>query len=139
MHIHTYFITLAENKEDAESNVVNWIDDHYDKEFYDYGGLDEGETTFLLQDVLNTLKESRDYTENVILPAVIEDMEHYKETGNRSLEGYSHIRYGNILSEDFCADMPYFNIDDWYWTIPSEVPKEAEGCQWYAIKVDLHY
>jgi hypothetical protein len=80
MHKHTYFLTLAENAEDAKSTVESWIDDHYEREFYDYGGLEESEDeiAFPVKEVLKELEERREYTENETLPDVEKDIEKYK-------------------------------------------------------------
>jgi len=141
MHLHTYFLTLAEDVDDAKSNVESFIEDRFEKEFFDYGGLEESEKeiAFPLSEVLDRLKKSMDYTEKEILPEVENDIEEYKKTGNRTMLGYSHVRYGHILMESLCADMPFFNINCWDWTIPTKVPEEAKGCEWYAVMVDLHY
>jgi hypothetical protein len=139
MHIHTWFLTLAEDAEDAKSTVSGWIDEHFEREFYDYGGLEEGERVSLVSEVIKELNESREYTENEILPEVKRDIEKYNKDGNRSMEGYCYVRYGNILQESFCPDMPYFNIAEWDWSIPTEVPDSAKDCQWFAVRVDLHF
>jgi len=139
MHLLTYFIALAENAEDAKSNVKGFIEDHYEREFYDYGGLEEGEGVFLVGDVVEELKKLRECTENDLLEAVKNDIERYKASGNRTMEGYAHKRYGEILMESFCPDMPFFNIDKWDWSIPTEVPDNAKDCQYFAVRVDLHF
>ena len=139
MHLHTYFIALAESAEDAKSNVEGWIGDHFEREFYDYGGLEEGEGVFLVSEVVKELNASMEYTQNEIMPEVIKDIEKYKKAGDRGMEGYSHVRYGNILQESFCPDMPFFNIDEWDWSIPTEVPENAKDCQYFAVRVDLHF
>jgi len=138
MHLHTDIITLAEDAEDAKSTVSGWIDDHFEKEFYDYGGLEEGEGVALVSDVVKELEEAKKYPEQQLIE-IQKDIEKYKEAGNRGMEGFSHIRYGNILQESFCSDMPFFNIENWDWSIPTEVPENSEGCQWFAVRVDLHF
>ena len=142
MHIHTYFLTLAEDADEAKSNVESFIEDRFEKEFFDYGGLEETEESKLVSsvnDVCIDLRESKFFTENDLLESIRKEIEQWKASGNRTMEGYAHKRYGEILMESFCADMPFFNIENWDWSIPTKVPEEAEGCQWFAVKVDLHY
>jgi hypothetical protein len=141
MHLHTYFITLAEDADDAKSTVDSWIGEQFEKSFFDYGCLEESEDkiVFPVSEVLEQLEKSRNCTEKEILPEVEKDIEKYKADGNRIMLGYSHVRYGNILQENFCADMPYFNIYNWDWAIPTGVPEDENGNNWYAVRVDLHY
>jgi hypothetical protein len=139
MHLYVYIFTLAESVEEAKDDVRYWIDDYANREFFDYGGLAEPETAMLVSEVPATeLEEARAETER--LPPIIEaDITQYKALGNRGMEGYSHIRYGHVLNESLCSDMPYFNKENWDWDIPTKVPEESKGLEWYAVKADLHF
>lgn len=139
MHLHVYIFTLAENAEDAKSNVRYWLDDYAGREFYDYAGLEEPEISMLLKDVpAGELEESLCETER-LFQIIERDIAQYKASGNRDMEGFSHIRYGRILSQSFCDDMPYFNMEYWDWSVPDKVPETATGCEWYAVRADFHY
>jgi hypothetical protein len=35
--------------------------------------------------------------------------------------------------------MPYFNMENWDWSVPDKVPETAAGSDWYAVKADLHF
>jgi hypothetical protein len=143
MHLHCNFITLAENEEDAKSNVCYWIDDYANKEFFDYGGLESseeyaGEEVVLLDEIRERLAEDKAEVDN-LLPLIEHDIQTYKEAGNRKWLGFCHKRYGRILDEDLTSDMPFFNIENWDWSLPVEVPEEAKSNNWYAVRVDLHF
>jgi len=139
MHLHIYLITLAEDEGEATSNVSCFIDDHFEKEFYDYGGLEEPEKVVLLDEVRENLAKEKEEWINEMIPKIENDMILYKEKGFRDQEGYAHKRYGDILCESFCPDMPFFNIDNWDWSLPMEIPEEAKNQKWFAVMVDLHF
>lgn len=138
MHLHCYIITLAMDAEDAKGNVRHWIDDYAGREFFDYGGIAEPEKVVLVNEVREELETSKEDTER-LLPIIENDFIKYKANGDRGWEGYCHKRYGQILSEDLMIDMPFFNIYNWDWSIPSDVPNKTEGSHWYAVMADLHF
>lgn len=142
MHMHVYIITLAENAETAKSSVRSWLDDYADREFFDYGGLEEPEKVVLVSEARDDLEAAKAETER-LLPIIENDISEYKKLGNRGMEGYSHVRYGNILNQSCTSDMPFFNMEDWDWSIPEKIPcfegKELEGMNWYAVMADLHF
>jgi len=143
MHLHCYMITLAESAEDAKSTVEDWIEEHFEREFYDYGGLEKGEEVVLLSEIRERLEAEKAEEVNRLIPEIENEIQKWKESGNRSMEGYSYVRYGNVLQESFCPDMPFFNINDWDWSLPEFVPKDCGDPEsqydWYAVKVDLHF
>jgi hypothetical protein len=126
MHLHVNFITLAENEGDAKSNVRCFIDDYASREFFDYGGLVEPEEVVLLNEIRERLAEDKAEVDN-LLPVIEHDIQTYKEAGNRGWQGFCHKRYGEILSEGLTSDMPFFNIEDWDWSLPTEVPEKSKG------------
>jgi hypothetical protein len=130
MHLHVYIITLAKDAEDAKSKVSCWLDEYAEREFYDYAGIDEPETSLLLKDVPTGELEDARYESERLLPIIEGDIAQYKATGSRGMEGYSHIRYGHILNENLCSDMPYFNMENWDWSVPDKVPETAIGSNW---------
>jgi hypothetical protein len=140
MHVHVYIFTLAESKEDARSNVQCWLDDYAEREFYDYAGIDEQNITMPLSEIPKENLDAVLAETTRFLPIIENDIEQYKKSGNKEMEGYSHKRYGQILMESLSADMPYFNMETWDWQIPTEIPKEAgEHYSWWAVMTDFHY
>jgi len=138
-HLHCYMIALAEDTEDAKSNVRGFIDDYYAREFYDYGGLEEGEEVVLLSEIRESLEATKAKETADRLAEIENEIKNWKAMDNRSMLGFSYVRYGKVLQESFCQDMPLFNIDNWDWSLPTKVPEEANNCNWYAVRADLHY
>jgi len=137
-HLHCYMITLAEDAEDAKSNVRCWIEDRFEKEFFDYGGLEDGEEVVLLSEIRESLEITKVRVTEERLAEIEKDIQKWKDI-NRAMLGFSYVRYGNVFQEGFCSDMPFFNIEDWDWSLPTDAPKKAGKSEWYAVRVDLHY
>jgi hypothetical protein len=145
MHLHCYIIVLAEYAEDAISEVRCWIDDYSGRDFFDYGSVLNGENEdeenyVLLSSVREQLEKDKAETFEKTLPYIMGNIEKCKIGKNRHMEGYWHIYYGRVLAEYPCCDMPFYNLKNEDWSIPTELPKDAlEGYEWYAVRVDLHY
>jgi len=141
MHLHCWFVVLAGNPDEAKSEAETFIEEQHEKQFFDYGGLDEPEEVVPLGEIRERLKEEAEEYTAERLSEIEKDIERWKAMGNRGLLGHSYKRYGEVLSEDFCLDMPLFNITDWSWELPDKVPEgeEYKGHSWYAVRVDLHY
>jgi hypothetical protein len=138
MHLHCNFITLAESVGDAKSNVNCFIDEYAGRYFFDYGGLEEPDEPVVLLDEIREQLEADKAEVDKLLPKIEEEIKVCKIKGHKSMEGYHHKRYGRILDEDLTSDMPFFNIENWDWSLPVEVPEESESNNWYAVRVDLH-
>ena len=134
MHVFVYLLTLSESAEDAKSDVRIWLDEHSGLEFFDYGDIYEPEKVVHASDIRKELEHAKAETEN-ILADIQNHIGKSKKSGDRKMEGYYYKCYGNVLMENCCQDMPFFNITDWSWGIPTE----AEGSDWYAVSVNLHY
>ena len=137
MHLHVYLITLATDTEDARLEAETWIG-HHNGEFFDYGSVEDPGRVVLVSSIRKELEEGRAEAEKR-LPVIERQIGMFKASGDRDMEGYCHKRYARILQEDTCEDMPYFNIENWDWSLPTEVPEKANGRDWYAVWVDLHY
>jgi hypothetical protein len=141
-HKSVYILTLADNAGDAKSEVRCWLDDYANREFFDYGGIIEPEQVWRVKDIAIDLEDLKAEAFKR-LPDIENEIQRCKATGNRISEGYHHIRYGSILSEECCYEMPFFNITDYDWTIlPTDYPKckdGGDGRDWFAVLVDLHY
>jgi hypothetical protein len=139
MHLHVNIITLAVNEEDARSNVRCWIDEYAGREFFDWGGLEEpDEKVVLLSEIMDRLEKEK-VAVDTIIPDIEKDIKRHKENGDKGAEGFCHKRLGAILLEDPTDDMPFFNIENWDWSLPTEIPEEREYCNWYAVMADLHF
>ena len=138
-HLYVSIITLADDAEDAKLEVSIWLHDYANREFFDYGILAEPVQVSMVKDIVNKLERLRAKVFQEKLPAIELEIQQYKDIGDRPWEGYQHIRYGRILCEQCCEEMPFFNITNNDWSIPTKVPGNAAGKDWYAVRVDLHY
>jgi tRNA/tmRNA/rRNA uracil-C5-methylase (TrmA/RlmC/RlmD family) len=132
-------ITLSESAENAKSEVKNWLNELTHREFIEHGVVDETERVVLVNDILKELEEQKAEALRK-LPIIKNEIRKYKENGDKRMEGRYHIQYGNILTEELCSDMPFFNKWTRDWTIPTEVKKyksNSEGFEWYAVMVCL--
>jgi hypothetical protein len=133
-------VTLAEDAENAKSKIEGWIEDYAGREFFDSGKVSESKAV-LLSEIQSELEEGK-LEVNRLLPIIENDIAGYKTSGTRGMEGYCHKRYGRILDEDLCSDMPFFNQEYWDWSIPTEVPKfegKTLDMQWFAVMASLHH
>jgi hypothetical protein len=137
MRLQVYLITLAKNAGEAKSEVEMWIGDHADRYFYDYGELEKPEKAVLVSTIRGELEKAKAETE-AQLPIIEKNIMKHKITGDRGMEGYYHKQYGEILTEGLTGDMPFFNITEWDWSLPAEIPEDRKGCRWYAVRADLH-
>jgi hypothetical protein len=139
MHLSVYVFTLAEDFEDAEGRVHRWVDECDGKEFFDYAEIECPGASVLLEEI--PVHELRDVWGGTAqrLSMVEAEIARCKASGDRKKEGLLHFRYGDILMENPCSDMPFFNMEDWDWSVPNKVPGASAGKKWYAVKVDFHY
>lgn len=138
MHLHVNIITLAEDSEEAKSNVEAWIGEYSGREFFDWGDLEEGEKVVPLDEIRDELeKHKKEVIET--LKELDKNIQHHKETGESGAEGYLHRRYADIQLENTTDEMPFFNIENWDWSLPTEVPNDMKDCQWFAVMADLHF
>ena len=137
MSLNVYMITLAEDAQNAASEVESWLDHYANREFFDSGELEEPEEIVLVSEILKELEDKKANVEK-LLSVIADDIKKYRENNNRSMEGYSYKRYGRILDEDPCPDMPFFNISNWDWSTPTEAPDNSTGMTWYAVMAKLY-
>jgi hypothetical protein len=135
MSLQAYVFTLAENAENAKLRVSFWMAESARREFYNSASLEESGVPVLLEEVPVWELGDAQLLSKQRLRVVEEGLARYKATGDSVMEGFFLIRHQNILSESFCFDMPYFNLEDGNWSVPSKVPGGVVGKDWYAVKV----
>ena len=120
--ISVYFITEAEDKEDARDNVESWIEGCMGREFFE--GYEVSRT-----DVKRVFEVMPEYFENALRECeeraarYRKDIEEYSKKDdqfNQYMAGYAHVRLGNILMGSFCEDMPYWNLIADSWDLPED-------------------
>ena len=153
MHLHTYVLTIAESKGDAEGNVSIFVEDKVGEgRCFDYGYVDYAMEVKLLSEVRNELIEAMEYPEKQLKMAFAE-FDKYRALGdeNRDAFGYQARRISEICCQEFADSMPFFNMEEYSWLLPENdqdgiavysAAKEADAnisLKWYAVPVDLHF
>ena len=68
-----------------------------------------------------------------------EEAEKCRATGDREGEGWAMQRAANILLEQFCSSMPWFNKETGDWALPD---RDGRLCDkqdnWWAVRVRFH-
>jgi len=139
MHLVADLIALAQNADDAKQIIENWIEERGDREFFEFGGLDESASPCLLSEIRDELAGYKKEVFDKRLSEYKGKLRDYEKLRNAKEQGYYHHKIGDILGEFFCAEMPFFNTEDWNWSLPQEVPPEAEGKDYYAVKCDFRF
>lgn len=130
--ISVYFITKAEDREEACANVESWLEDFIGREFYD--GF-----TVVKEDVRRCGEFNRDFMDALKqrkqqkLQEVYRYeklVEQWKAEGNVYQAGYCYVCLGRILMEALCEDMPFYNLSTQDWTEPDQYD--------WAVMVTLH-
>jgi hypothetical protein len=122
---------------DTAESATNWVRIRLEElryEFYDGFNVDPDRTVRvkdLPRDVIdraacNVQKEA---------DLIKEQIDVFKPDGNKDMLGWLHIRYGEILQEELCRDMPYFNIECWDWSVPED---RNEARPWFAVHVTFY-
>ena len=117
-----YFITEAEDKEEARDNVERWLEDYMGKEFFE--GYEISRT-----DVKRVFELVPGYFENALRECEeraacyrkdIEEHNKKDDSVNQYMAGYAHVHLGHILMESFCEDMPFWNLITNSWDLPED-------------------
>jgi hypothetical protein len=114
-----YFITKAEDGEEASYDVDCWLDEHSGIEFY-------GRYKISLIDVKRVDEFDPGYFENALRECdkreanCREEIEKCKNEKDKIGEGYAHKRLGDIMMKSFCDDMPYWNLITDSWDLPEK-------------------
>ena len=154
MHLHIYVLTIAESKDDAESNVRSFVEDRVGEgRWFDYGDVDDEKEVVLLSEVRNELIEAMEHPKNQLKMAFAE-FDKYRTLGieeHGGALGYQARRISEILCQEFTDSMPFFNMEEYSWLLPENdddgtavhsAARESDAnitLKWYAVPVDLHF
>jgi len=129
-HTNIYFLTVAENYEDAESKVI----EHLEKEhFFDsYEVLPESSGPFA-QKRDELLEFVKDWNWKKDADSFLQKAEKYKADSLFTSYGYNLIRAGELYAQCLTIDAYAYNIDDCDYSIPREV-KDL-----WVIAINFHY
>ena len=153
MHLITCVLVMAESKNDAESIVRNFVEERIgERGIFDYGDIDEERESQLLSEVRDDLIKCMEHPE-AELALALSEFDKYRAMGEAytGIMGYNAKRIGQILQQDFTDTMPFFNMEEYDWSLPKhdedgvDKAKSLRGMEkdvslkWYAVPIDLHF
>jgi hypothetical protein len=126
----------ADDKKDAAYAVESRLADWMGREFYYDGYLVRDDNVTLLTELAKTdrlLGYTRTQSKIQLLR---EEAVREQRLQNALGEARALRRASDLLFENMCIDMPWYNIDYGDFTVPSEPPKSGK---WWAVMVDFYY
>lgn len=127
-HTTIYFLNKAENVEQAERKVTDYLET---ENFFDYYNVISSGT---LSEKRNELDDFIDgWNWNEVADNFLRLAKKQKSTGNFYRYGSHLINAGQLYAQHLTTDIYVFNIDDGNYSIPTD----ENG--WWVIAVDFHY
>jgi hypothetical protein len=138
-HISVYVFTVARDEDDAARRVENRLEDFCGREFFD-GFEVRKDSVVSVWSLVPEYVTARLKALDVLLRRRRKEAAGLAESGDKFQEGHALNRVGDILCEQMCEDMPWFNMEDWNWEIPGPVDiSKNPGEDWYAVMTDFRY
>jgi len=134
-----YYVASADRaKEDCEQDLKNWQDKEFYSDFTVGNALPFEEVS---PDLIEYLRSEYEAKRNLRAKELYSAFyENYPQEGQRMIKvhyGQRLKKLGAILAEDFCEDMPWFNVFDWDWSLPIKDPEDQS--RWYAVWVEFFW
>jgi hypothetical protein len=131
-YVSVLCFTKAESEEAAIRNVEVFCEEHSGKEFYDDWAA--GKCALPLERVADGYLNHALILSGNVLQSCREEAEAARKDGNKQAEAYAMRRASDILFENLCSDMPYFNIDEYGYSLPDKDNRAG----WWSVGVDFH-
>jgi len=129
-HTTIYFLTEAENYDDAETNVTAYLETEH---FFDSFEVLHKSSGSLVQK-RNELEEFvKEWNWIKSAGEFLEHAEVQKANGDLRSYGYCLINAGQLYAQHLTVETYVFNIN----TIDYSIPKEDKD--WWIIAIDFHY
>jgi hypothetical protein len=130
-HVTIYFLTEAKNLEIAKRHVNSCLDS--ENSFFDGFEIVDSDCGTLKDNLvkLNGMSSEQNYL--IKAEQFVREAEEQRKKKYYGLAGDYYRRAGMLYDQRLSDDMPYYNITDWSY----EVPTDTNG--WYFIPVDFHY
>jgi hypothetical protein len=129
-HVMMVFLVEAENFDDAQSKVYNYIEDIHD--WWDYGEVVDKSEKFNrpLSECIADIPHP-DFMP--IAETALKEAEEYNAKKDYRWAGYKYRMAGILFEQLMSYDYPMWNmtIEDY------SIPEDPTG--WFAIEADLHY
>jgi hypothetical protein len=132
--VSVYCFICAKSREIAVNVVNGWLENRRDKEFYAYFTVQEGTgDTQLLSDLPDDYFTEIYTASQSLLRQFRENAEEMRKTGNRRGEARALRCASELLLENICPAMPWYNLESMDFFLPSD----RQG--WWAVMVDFYY
>jgi hypothetical protein len=129
-HTTIYFLTEAEDIEEAQSKVDSYLETEH---FFDYYTV-LPESSGLLSQKRKELREFiKDWDWKKAADNLLVQAEKHKEAGNTNLFGSFLIDAGTLYAQCLAIDTYVFNIETGDYTVPDD------DSGWWVIEADFHY
>ena len=129
-HTTIYFLTEADNLEEAESQAADFLEN---ENFYSYYTVLPDKSGPLARKWEELLDYIKDWNWYKIADDFLLQAQEYKEAGDFGGYGYNLICAGQHYAECLTIDALVYNIESKDY----EVPADDEG--WWAIAIDFSY
>ena len=129
-HTVIYFLTEAEDMEQAESKVASYLETEH---FFDYSDILSDNSGPLAQKRNELMGFIRDWDWNKRADEFLEQAEKHKAAGNTNLFGTFLINAGVLYAQCLTIDTYIYNIDSGDYSIPDD------DSGWRVVVVDFHY
>jgi hypothetical protein len=149
-HYCFYILEKACDEEEARANVRSYLDGQCgERQWFDYGGIereDDGlaspeKSAVPLSRVIPKLQEELKRVSELIVETR-ERCLNYSQPSHRyfntGAEGYQHSLLAQLLCQEWCSNMPFWNMADEDWSLPEDPHEDDDGLTWWAVPVDLH-
>jgi len=149
-HYCVYVLEMAHDEEQAKAAVRYYLDDHCGtRQGFDYGEIERQGTEISspekpalpLSQAINELREGLKSVGDLIVETRKQCLKYSKPSHkafNTEAEGYQHNLLCQLLCEEWCQEMPFWNMVNEDWSLPDD-PNESDGGNiWWAVPVDLH-
>jgi len=127
-HTKIYFLTKAENSEEAEHKVTDYLETEH---FFDYFNVLSSGTLTEKRSELHEFINGWDWKKAA--DDFLKLAKKQKAAGNFNRYGYHLINAGSLYAQHLTVDTYVFNIDESNYSIPID----ENGC--WIIAVDFHY
>jgi hypothetical protein len=132
--VSVYCLIGAQDREDAVHEVNGRLSNHLRREFYDGFEIQQGPgDTQPLDDIPDDCFTKLYAASQSLLQQFREEAEKARRAGDRGGEAVALRRASDLLFENMCAAMPWYNLSSLDFSLPSD----KRG--WWAVMVDFYY
>ena len=129
-HTTIYFLTEAEDMEQAESRVASYLETEHFFDYYTVLPDKSGPLAYKRRELMDFIK---DWDWIQAAEDFLRLARKYKESGDLRLYGHHLIFAGELYSQDLTINTHVFNADYGNYALPDE------DSGWQVIAIDFHF